>query len=180
MAPLLCSVRSGFTALVNNRAPHITSAPCVLHQHALASKALPEYLKIISKDAIERANFIRARHGLVFSKWFIKMNWLIFSASVTFPNFDVLDKEFPTLSKHAYEATTPFPRQGSLHWWPQNKTSISISSQGWHGSKDDMGARPQPGTGKPGNCSPRNFLQAWWHSRSSHETLLLWTALPLR
>jgi len=50
---------------------HIISTPCVLHRHALASKALPEYLKIVLKHVTERVNF--TRDGLVFSKYFIKM-----------------------------------------------------------------------------------------------------------
>jgi len=43
----ICSVKSNFTTLVNVRALLNISAPCVLHRHALASKALPEYLKIV-------------------------------------------------------------------------------------------------------------------------------------
>jgi len=64
MAPLLCSVKSGFTVLVNKRALRIISSPCVLHQHAVASKALPEFLKIVLKHVIEREVFIRARARL--------------------------------------------------------------------------------------------------------------------
>jgi len=44
---LQCSVKSGFTIMLNKRALHIISTSCVLHRHALASKALPEYLKIV-------------------------------------------------------------------------------------------------------------------------------------
>ena len=44
--------------LVKKRAPHIH---CALHQHALASKTLPEYLKAVLKHVIECVNFIRAR-----------------------------------------------------------------------------------------------------------------------
>ena len=54
-------MKSGFTPLVNKRALHIISTPCVLHRHALASKGLSEYLKILLKHATERVNFIRAR-----------------------------------------------------------------------------------------------------------------------
>jgi len=51
-------VKSSFTTLVNERALHNISTPCVLHRHALASKALPEYLKIVLKRATERVDFI--------------------------------------------------------------------------------------------------------------------------
>ena len=43
------------------RAPHIISTHCVLHRHALASKILPEYLKIVLKKVTKCVNFIRAR-----------------------------------------------------------------------------------------------------------------------
>jgi len=46
--------------LVNKRALHIISTLCVLHRHALASKALPEILKMVLKHVTERVNFIRA------------------------------------------------------------------------------------------------------------------------
>jgi len=55
------SVKSGFTTLVNKRVLKIFSTPSVLHRHALASKALLEYLKTVLKHAIERVNVIRAR-----------------------------------------------------------------------------------------------------------------------
>jgi len=70
-APLLCSVKSSFTTLVNKRAMRNISTPCVVHRHALASKAPPEYLKIVLKHVPKRVDFIR--HGLVFSKCFIKI-----------------------------------------------------------------------------------------------------------
>jgi len=44
-AALLRSLDSGFPTLVNKGALHIISTPCVLHRHALASKALPEFWK---------------------------------------------------------------------------------------------------------------------------------------
>jgi len=46
---------------MNTRALHLISTPCVLHQHALTSKALPEDLKIVLKHVTERVNFITAR-----------------------------------------------------------------------------------------------------------------------
>jgi len=36
-AHFLCSLKSSFTTLVNKRALHIISTPCVLHRYALAS-----------------------------------------------------------------------------------------------------------------------------------------------
>jgi len=66
------SVKSGFTILVNKRAPYIMSAPCVLHRHTLAGKALPEYLKIVLKHVTERIHFIRAQARLF--KPLIKIN----------------------------------------------------------------------------------------------------------
>jgi len=53
-------VKSGFTTLVNKQALHIISTPCVLHRHALASKVLPKYLKIVLKQVSELVNFTRA------------------------------------------------------------------------------------------------------------------------
>jgi len=63
-APLLCSVKSGFTTVVSQRAPRIISTPRVLHRHALASKALAEHLKIILKHVSQRVNCIKARDRL--------------------------------------------------------------------------------------------------------------------
>jgi len=94
---LLCSVKSGFTTLMNKQALHIISSPCVLRQHALAHKAHPEYLKTVLKLVTEHVNFIRARarvfkvlykDGLLFivKEGFIP-NWCV--ATATFPNFDV-------------------------------------------------------------------------------------------
>jgi len=37
---------------------------CFLHLHALASKVLPKYLKVVSKHVTERVNFIRVRARL--------------------------------------------------------------------------------------------------------------------
>jgi len=52
-----CPEKSVFTILVNKRAPHVISTPCVLHWHALASQTLPEYLKIVLKHVTKRVNF---------------------------------------------------------------------------------------------------------------------------
>jgi len=83
---------------VNKRALQIISTPCVLHRHALASKALPEYLKITLKHVTEHVNFIRARARLF--KVLNKDELIDFNveqclipnsylATVIFPNFDV-------------------------------------------------------------------------------------------
>ena len=40
-APAMMGVRSGFTALVKQKAPHVIMH-CVLHRYALAAKTLPE------------------------------------------------------------------------------------------------------------------------------------------
>jgi len=57
-------IKSRFTSLVNKRALNIISNPCVRHRHALACKALPEYLKIVLKHVTERVSFVRARARL--------------------------------------------------------------------------------------------------------------------
>lgn len=41
-APAMMGVRSGFTALVKQKAPHVITTHCFLHRHALAAKTLPE------------------------------------------------------------------------------------------------------------------------------------------
>jgi len=57
---------------VNKWAWHIISTHYFLHLHALASKALAEYLKIILKPATERVNFIKTQDFLI--KVLSKMN----------------------------------------------------------------------------------------------------------
>ena len=42
-------------------APHIISTHCVFLRHALASKALPDCLKIVLKQVTKCVNFVRAR-----------------------------------------------------------------------------------------------------------------------
>ncbi|XP_013776838.1 protein ZBED8-like [Limulus polyphemus] len=59
--PAMMGVRSGFTALVKRKAPHVITTHCVLHRHALAAKTLPENLKIVFQKVVEAVNFIRAR-----------------------------------------------------------------------------------------------------------------------
>ena len=60
-AQAMMGVRSGFTALVKQKAPHVITTHCVLHRHALAAKTLPENLKIVLQKVVEAVNFIRAR-----------------------------------------------------------------------------------------------------------------------
>jgi len=57
---------------VNKWAWHIISTHYFPHLHALASKALAEYLKIILKPATERVNFIKTQDFLI--KVLSKMN----------------------------------------------------------------------------------------------------------
>ena len=60
-APAMMGVRSGFTALVKQKAPHVITTHCFLHRHALAAKTLPENLKIVLQKVVEAVNFIRSR-----------------------------------------------------------------------------------------------------------------------
>ena len=57
----MMGVRSGFTALAKQKAPHVITTHCVLHRYALAVKTLPENLKMVFQKVIEAVNFIRAR-----------------------------------------------------------------------------------------------------------------------
>ena len=57
----MIGVRSGFTALVKQKAPHVMTMHCVLHRYALAAKSLPEDLKMVLQKVIEAVNFICAR-----------------------------------------------------------------------------------------------------------------------
>jgi len=93
-------VKLRFTTLVNKRALHIISTPCVLHLPALvtASKALPEFLKMVLKLITERVNFIRARarlfkvlykDELTDHRCYTMLCPNSYVATVTFPNFGV-------------------------------------------------------------------------------------------
>ena len=53
--------KSGFGALVKNKAPNVTVTHCMLHRHALAAKALPLTLKEVLSDCVKVVNFIRSR-----------------------------------------------------------------------------------------------------------------------
>lgn len=56
----MMGVRSGFTALVKQKAPHVITH-CVLHRLALAAKTLPQNLKIVLQKVVEAVNIILAR-----------------------------------------------------------------------------------------------------------------------
>lgn len=57
----MMGVRSGFTALVKQKAPHVIITHCFLHRHALAAKTLPENLKIVLQKVVEAVNFIQSQ-----------------------------------------------------------------------------------------------------------------------
>ena len=57
----MMGVRSGFTALVKQKAPHVITMHCVLHRYALAAKTHPENLKMVLPKVLEAVNFIHAR-----------------------------------------------------------------------------------------------------------------------
>ena len=57
----MMGVRSGFTALVKQKAPHVITIHCVLHRYALGAKTLPENLRIVLQKVVEAVNFIRSR-----------------------------------------------------------------------------------------------------------------------
>ena len=52
-APWILGSRSGFQALVKQRAPLATGFHCFIHREALESKTLPEQLNIISKGLLK-------------------------------------------------------------------------------------------------------------------------------
>ena len=58
-APAMLGHRSGFTALVKKRAPHVTTYNCILHRHAIATRTLPIVLKAVLDAAVKAVNFIR-------------------------------------------------------------------------------------------------------------------------
>ena len=60
-APAMLGKKSGFTALVKKVNPNVISSHCILHQHALASKTLPAYMKRVLDVIVHVVNFIRAR-----------------------------------------------------------------------------------------------------------------------
>lgn len=61
-APAMLGARSGFVALVKQRAPHhVIVTHCVLHRHALASKTLPRTLHNVMDIIVKVVNFIRGR-----------------------------------------------------------------------------------------------------------------------
>ena len=60
-APAMIGKESGFTALVKNINPNVTSSRCILHKHALASKTLPVCMKDVLNVVVKVVNIIRAR-----------------------------------------------------------------------------------------------------------------------
>jgi len=95
---------------VNKRALHIIFNLCVLHRHALSSKALQEFLTIVLKHVSECANFIK--DWLVFSKSFSKDELIdlyktffqiyILQLFDFFKFWSGLGEEFPTQPMRAY------------------------------------------------------------------------------
>ena len=57
----MIGVRSGFVARVREKNPSITVVHCVIHRQVLASKTLPEELKIVMDTVIKSINFIKTR-----------------------------------------------------------------------------------------------------------------------
>lgn len=60
-APAMLGNKSGLTSLIKAEAPQVTVTHCILHRHALASKTLPNGLKLFMTTAVQVVNFIRAR-----------------------------------------------------------------------------------------------------------------------
>ena len=57
--PSMLGHRSGFTALVKKRAPHVITYHCILRRHALDTRTLPIVLKAVLHTAVRAVNFIR-------------------------------------------------------------------------------------------------------------------------
>ncbi len=60
-APAMIGKKSGFIAMVKEKAPHVLTTHCVLHRQALASKTLPKKLKEAMRTVVQTVNFIRGR-----------------------------------------------------------------------------------------------------------------------
>ncbi|XP_068250391.1 protein FAM200C-like [Palaemon carinicauda] len=60
-APALIGKKSGFVAIVKEKAPHVLTTHCVLRCQALASKTLPKILKEAMGIVVQTVNFIRGR-----------------------------------------------------------------------------------------------------------------------
>jgi len=60
-APAMIGKKSGFVAMVKEKAPHVLTTHCVLHRQALASKTLPKKLKEVMGVVVQTVNFIRGR-----------------------------------------------------------------------------------------------------------------------
>ena len=59
-APAMLGSRSGFQALVKQRAPLVTGIHCFIHRQALASKTLPDHLNAIFKGLVKVVNYIKS------------------------------------------------------------------------------------------------------------------------
>ena len=59
-APAIIGSRSGFQALVKNRAPAVKGVHCMIHRQALASKTLPESLSNVLQQSISLVNYIKS------------------------------------------------------------------------------------------------------------------------
>lgn len=53
--------KSGFIAIVKEKAPHVLTTHCVLRRQTLASKTLSKKLKEVMKITVQAVNFIRGR-----------------------------------------------------------------------------------------------------------------------
>ncbi|XP_076030406.1 protein FAM200C-like [Oratosquilla oratoria] len=60
-APAMIGKKSGFVAMVKEKAPHVLTTHCVLHRQALASKTLPKKLKEVMGVVVQTVNYIRGR-----------------------------------------------------------------------------------------------------------------------
>ena len=52
--------KSGFKGLVNNIAPHVSFAHCLIYRFALAIKILPSGLRAVLQDVVKIVNHICA------------------------------------------------------------------------------------------------------------------------
>ena len=59
-APAMIGKKSGFVAIVKEKAPHVLTTHCVLHRQVLAFKTLPRKLKEVMGILVQTVNFI---HG---------------------------------------------------------------------------------------------------------------------
>lgn len=67
--------KSGFVALVKEKAKHMLNTHCVLHRQALAPKTLPKKIKNVMRIVMQTVNFIheRALNHRLFQKFSIEI-----------------------------------------------------------------------------------------------------------